>query len=93
MTDTVCRRCFVQGRVQGVFFRASTEQVARRLAISGYARNLADGRVEVFACGSRAAVDELCAWLRKGPSSARVDVLDCAEVDYPDEPPAGFITG
>lgn len=93
MTDTLCRRCFVQGRVQGVFFRASTAQVAQRLGITGYARNLVDGRVEVLACGSRAAVDELCAWLRQGPTSARVDELDCADVDCPDGPPAGFITG
>ena len=93
MTEEVCRRCFVEGRVQGVFFRASTAQVADRLGVTGYARNLADGRVEILACGSVAAVDELCRWLRHGPPSARVDELDCSGADCSGGRPTGFTTG
>ena len=85
---TVCRRCWVSGRVQGVYFRGATQRRARELAVSGYARNLADGRVEVLACGSAEAVATLCEWLWQGPSSARVTAVDCAEAEA--EIPNGF---
>ena len=49
----VCRRCYVSGRVQGVFYRASTREQAERLGVTGHARNLPDGRVEVLACGEQ----------------------------------------
>ena len=52
-------RCIVTGRVQGVFFRASTEREAQQLGITGYARNMSDGSVEVLACGEASAVEEL----------------------------------
>jgi acylphosphatase len=69
-------RCYVSGRVQGVFYRASARQRAELLGVTGYARNLADGRVEVLACGEPAAVAALCEWLREGPPAASVtDVL------------------
>ena len=82
--DLIGMRCLVAGRVQGVFFRASTREEARRLGLSGYARNLADGRVEVLACGPRAAVAELCDWLSVGPPLARVEALACEPVPYQD---------
>ena len=63
------------GHVQGVFFRASTQTAARDLGLSGYAKNLDDGSVEVLACGSTAALDALGAWLREGPPMARVDAV------------------
>jgi acylphosphatase len=86
-----CRRFFVSGRVQGVFFRESTRREAERLALTGHAVNLDDGRVEVFACGSADALDQLARWLREGPSAAEVtDVADeAAEQSAPD----GFTTG
>jgi acylphosphatase len=68
-------RFLVSGRVQGVFFRASTRTEAERLGIAGVARNLADGRVEVIASGTDASLDALEAWLRQGPPSARVDAV------------------
>lgn len=65
-------RFLVSGRVQGVFFRASTRDEALRLKLSGYARNLADGRVEVLAQGEAAEIDSLERWLQLGPPLARV---------------------
>ncbi|MBS0381840.1 MAG: acylphosphatase [Proteobacteria bacterium] len=67
-----CARFFVAGKVQGVFFRSSTRERALQLGLAGYARNLADGRVEVVASGSAEAVAELDAWLHHGPPAARV---------------------
>ena len=84
-------RFFVSGRVQGVFFRASTRDEALRLKLSGYAANLRDGRVEVFAEGDDAALDALERWLRRGPPLARVENLD-REAAVP-EGRAGFVTG
>ena len=66
-------RFVVSGRVQGVFFRASTRAEAERLGICGSARNLADGSVEVIAQGSGASIDALESWLRKGPPAAVVE--------------------
>ncbi len=63
---------FVSGRVQGVAFRQSCRQVARSLSLVGWVRNLADGRVEVWAQGSVEACDKLTEWLWAGPSPAAV---------------------
>jgi acylphosphatase len=79
---SVCFRCVVGGRVQGVFFRASTREQAVRLGIGGYVRNLADGRVEVLACGSAHAVAELRDWLRIGPPMAEVTGVACEAIEY-----------
>jgi acylphosphatase len=76
----IARRCYVSGRVQGVFYRASTRQRAELLGITGYARNLADGRVEVLACGEPGAVAALCEWLREGPPAASVTGVLVEEV-------------
>ncbi|NOX91074.1 MAG: acylphosphatase [Gammaproteobacteria bacterium] len=81
-------RCYVSGQVQGVFFRASTRHEAERLAVSGYVRNLPDGRVEVLACGAKSLVEELCAWLSKGPTQAQVSNVSCELAD--DESPPLF---
>lgn len=69
--------CYVSGRVQGVFFRASTEQEARRLGLQGWVRNLPDGRVEVFAQGDQSSIEHLRLWLEVGPDHAQVDGLEC----------------
>lgn len=66
-------RFLVSGRVQGVAFRACARQRAAALNLSGYARNLADGQVEVLAAGEPAAVDALGEWLWTGSPLARVD--------------------
>jgi len=90
MTDTRVKavRYLVSGRVQGVFFRGSTAAEARRLDLSGWARNLPDGRVEVVAAGDEAALSELAAWLWQEPRAARVDGVEVEEWTEP--VPAGF---
>jgi acylphosphatase len=88
------RRFLVQGRVQGVFFRASTAERARNLALSGHAVNLPDGRVEVVAWGPERDLDRLARWLSEGPELARVDQVSEERLgEPPDPPPDGFSTG
>ncbi len=77
----IARRAFVHGRVQGVWYRASTAERARALGVMGHARNLADGSVEVLAVGQPQAVEALLAWLREGPPMARVDDVTIEELD------------
>ncbi len=72
----------VSGRVQGVWFRDSTRQKAQSLHITGYARNLGDGNVEVLACGSPASLDALKRWLEKGPPLARVSQVLEASAEF-----------
>lgn len=84
----ICIRCVVSGRVQGVFFRASTRRQAQRLGLTGYARNIADGSVEVLACGEVSAVEALQQWLQLGPSAARVSEVRCENAT--DLPPEHF---
>jgi len=88
---TVARRARIEGRVQGVYFRASTAQRATALGISGHARNLPDGAVEVLAAGSSEAVEALLDWLRHGPPLARVESVSVEPADTGDIP-AGFAT-
>jgi acylphosphatase len=80
------RRLLIAGRVQGVFFRASCADEARRVGAVGYARNLRDGRVEVVAEGAADAVDALVQWCRHGPRGERVDAVEVV-----DEPPEGLV--
>jgi acylphosphatase len=70
----------VEGRVQGVWYRASTREQAQQLGLNGYARNLPDGRVEVLACGAVEAVAQLQEWLWQGPTAAKVTAVECSEV-------------
>ena len=77
----VAKCCLVSGKVQGVFYRASTAEQARRLDLTGYAKNLPDGRVEVLTCGEEGKVDELIDWLWKGPPAAKVQSVDVQEAD------------
>lgn len=73
----------VEGRVQGVFFRATTQEEAARLGLSGTVRNLPDGSVEVVATGDRDRVDRLIGWCRRGPAFARVDSVGVRWHDAP----------
>lgn len=94
----VIRRARVEGRVQGVWFRAATAQRAVALGLRGHARNLTDGSVEVLMAGEPAAVESLTEWLWTGPPLARVSAVIVTEVVAPDEDassagvPEGFQT-
>ncbi len=85
------RRFIVKGRVQGVFFRASTRRVAESLGITGHAINLPDGDVEVLACGDPAAIDQLFEWLHEGPANASVTRVQAQAVEFQET--QGFRTG
>jgi acylphosphatase len=83
---TICRRFLVSGRVQGVFYRSSTQQYARKLGLCGWVRNRRDGRVELLASGSEEKLDELENWLEIGPEYAKVtniEVITENQVDTP----------
>lgn len=80
-----CRRYVVSGRVQGVCFRASARDTARTLRLTGWVRNLSDGRVEAVACGESAALEAFGRWLAHGPPHARV-----ADVAADDVEPQAF---
>jgi acylphosphatase len=84
-------RFFVEGRVQGVFFRASARAQAMELGLRGYARNLHDGRVEVLAVGDVQALEHLAEWLKHGPPHAQVEKLERMEADEGEAGP-GFET-
>ena len=77
----ICRRSLVSGRVQGVFYRATCVRKALSLGVTGYARNLHDGRVEVLACGETAAVEQFIAWLWEGSPASKVAAVDTVDVD------------
>jgi len=77
-------RVFVTGRVQGVWFRESCREQAVAVGVSGWVRNLADGRVEAVLEGPPAAVERVVQWCRQGPRQARVDAVESHV-----EPPVG----
>lgn len=87
----ICEKCLVHGRVQGVFYRASTQQEAHRNNVNGYAKNLDNGSVEVLLCGHPDAVGHMKAWLWQGPPAAHVSDVICHLVEEC-ESPEGFVT-
>jgi acylphosphatase len=74
-------RFLVGGKVQGVFFRASTREQALKLGLRGYAKNLPDGRVEVLAEGDASSLDALERWLHVGPPMARVETVERSDAE------------
>lgn len=86
---TVRRHVIVSGRVQGVFFRDTTQREARRLGVAGWVRNLDDGTVEAVFEGDSNAVESMLEFCRRGPERARVDEVAVA-ADQPLEGLEGF---
>lgn len=85
--DIVRVRVVVAGRVQGVWFRESCRREANRLLVTGWVRNLPDGRVEFEAQGTRAAVDTLVAWAHRGPRVAVVESVRVNSLPVEADPP------
>lgn len=73
---------YVSGRVQGVCFRMFTREQAQMFGITGWVRNLADGRVEVMASGDERQLNQLGEWLKHGPEMARVTELKTEELQH-----------
>lgn len=80
----ICLRGHVSGRVQGVSFRAFVRTEAQRAGVSGWAKNLVDGRVEVLLCGEAAAVRIVAEALHRGPPHARVSGVVLHDEACPD---------
>jgi acylphosphatase len=91
MTEPATRAWQVSGRVQGVFFRASTAEKATGLGLHGSATNLANGDVYVEAAGEPEALENLAAWLWQGPPAARVEQV--RDLLAPDSVSDGFAIG
>jgi len=75
----------INGRVQGVFFRQSTKEMAERLGLTGWARNCPDGSVLVVFEGKQQSVEAAITWCRQGPPAARVSNLDVEWQEFQDE--------
>lgn len=82
MTKQLCMHCYISGKVQGVWFRASAKKQAQILGVTGWARNLTDGRVEVIACGDEQQLKQFDEWLREGPPLAHVNDYVCEDLDW-----------
>lgn len=78
-------RLEIFGRVQGVFFRASTRKKAKNLGVYGWVRNRPDGSVEAVAEGPEEKVEALVEWAKRGPKLARVDNLEVHEEEFAGE--------
>ena len=88
-TGVISKMCWVSGRVQGVYYRGTALSRAREMGISGYARNLPDGRVEVLAQGTEAAVAAFVHWLWIGSSASEVSGVEVRDAPLL-QPRAGF---
>jgi acylphosphatase len=88
--EAVALHAWVSGRVQGVFFRDSTRRCAVSLGLSGWVRNLPDGRVEALFVGSRAACAQALEFVEVGPEGAHVTGVDTAWEEPPPDLPGLF---
>ena len=83
----VCKRVFLSGKVQGVSFRFHAHEMATKLKLHGWIRNLNDGRVELLVSGPTGTVDQMIAWARKGPPQADIKNVEITDSkDAPKEP-------
>jgi len=84
------KRLHITGKVQGVWYRASTVEQAQALGLAGWARNCADGSVEVLAVGDAAAIEALIEWAHEGPPNAVVAGVSATDIPLPDPTPIDF---
>ena len=82
--EKICYHCIVTGKVQGVWYRATTQKEAQKLGVKGWVRNLPDGRVETLLCGNSKEVNVLREWLLQGPEFAQVEHVDSKQVPWQD---------
>ncbi len=78
-------RVIISGRVQGVFFRANTQEMARKIGLTGWVRNLPNGKVEAVFEGSREKIERAIEWCKRGPRLARVDNVEVTWEEYKGE--------
>lgn len=78
-------RVIIEGRVQGVFFRNHTQEMAFKLGVMGWVKNRRDGSVEAVFEGERERVDQIIQWCHRGPSEARVTKVDSTWENYTGE--------
>jgi acylphosphatase len=83
--EKVRARVIIEGRVQGVFFRQHTQEMAFRLGVNGWVRNRRDGCVEAVFEGDKERVDQIVQWCHRGPAEARVTKVHHFREDYRDE--------
>jgi acylphosphatase len=71
--NLIAKHILIRGRVQGVFFRKNTKQVAEALNITGWVKNTDEGHVEILAQADRSTVEQFITWCRQGPPKAYVE--------------------
>jgi acylphosphatase len=71
----------IKGKVQGVFFRASTKDKANELGINGWVKNMPDGNVEILATGNKDQLENFIEWCRRGPKQAKVSDVIVSNAD------------
>ena len=82
MNEKVRAHLVIFGRVQGVFFRAKTQEKAKELGVFGWVKNLSEGRVEAVFEGERVKVEQMIKWAKKGPPGAIVSDLNVIWEEY-----------
>ena len=90
--EKVRARVIIEGRVQGVFFRHHTQEMAFRLGVKGWVKNRRDGSVEAVFEGDRDRVDQIIQWCHRGPSEARVKNVSVTWENYTGEFDDFFVT-
>jgi len=90
--EKVRARVIIEGRVQGVFFRHHTQEMASRLGVKGWVKNRRDGSVEAVFEGDRDRVDQIVQWCHRGPSEARVKNVSVTWENYTGEFDDLFVT-
>ena len=85
MSETARAHIFVEGKVQGVFFREKTRKKAEEIEVTGWVKNLPDGRVEAVFEGGKEKVQNLIEWSKRGPFFAKVDNVEIHWEEYQGE--------